>query len=431
MKSILIEFLGCKVNSYEVEAAAKIFLDNGYHFFDEQNDKVPDVIIINTCAVTQTSITKDKKVIKKYRKLYSTSVVVVMGCYAQYKAEYIKDSLGADIVLGTSNRTKIYQLVEEYNKSHQKVVLHDESNDIRQYEKMDIDKSYLTTRAYVKIQDGCNNFCSYCLIPYVRGRSRSRLKEDIVKEINTLVQNGHKEIVLTGVDMSSYGLDIKDKTTFSDLIEYILDNCKELQSLRISSLEESLLDDKFLYLLKTRSTLSNHLHIPLQSGSESVVKKMNRKYNLKEFKSKVNAIRNIRPDISITTDVIVGFPGETEQNFLETYDSCKEINFSKIHVFPYSDREGTVASKMNDKVSTEVKKDRVHRLLELSNQLEEQYCEQFYGKEIDFLIEEYDDKLNAYKGHSSNYLHAYIPSDVNLKNKIVKIKFTKKNKLDF
>ena len=249
---------------------------------------------------------------------------------------------------------------------------------------MNVDKFATHTRAFIKIQDGCNNFCSYCLIPYVRGRSRSREKEDIVYEINTLIKNGHKEVVLTGVDMSSYGLDFASKTTFSDLLEFILDNCKELQSLRISSLEESLLDDKFLLLLKNRSTLSNHLHIPLQSGSESVVKRMNRKYNLDEFKSKVNAIRLIRPNISITTDVIVGFPGESEENFLETYNSCKEINFSKIHVFPYSDRDGTVASKMSDKISSEIKKDRVHRLLKLSEELEEQYCEQFYGQDIDF-----------------------------------------------
>lgn len=431
MKSILIEFLGCKVNSYEVEAVAKTFLDKGYHFFDEKIDQEPEVIVINTCAVTQTSIVKDKKVIKKYRKAYPNSVVVVMGCYAQYKADYIKESLGADIVLGTSNRMKTFDLVESFLANKEKVILHEESNDIRKYESMEIDKSYLTTRAYVKIQDGCNNFCSYCLIPYVRGRSRSRKKEDIVNEILNLIKNGHKEVVLTGVDMSSYGLDLDEKTTFSDLLEYILDNAKELTSLRISSLEESLLDEKFLELLKTRDTLSNHLHIPLQSGSESVVKKMNRKYNLEEFKNKVKLIREIRPEISITTDVIVGFPGESEENFLETYNSCKEINFSKIHVFPYSDREGTVASKMKDKVDPQVKKARVHKLLSLSNELEEEYCKKFYGKTINFLIEEYDSNLKAYKGHSSNYLHSFISSEKDLKNQIVPICFTKQNKLDF
>lgn len=431
MNSILIEFLGCKVNSYEVEAIAKTFLDNGYHFFDEKTDEAPNVIIINTCAVTQTSITKDKKVIKKYRKLYPDSIMVVMGCYAQYKAQYISETLNANIVLGTSNRSKVFELVNAYKNNHIKIVMHDESNDIRKYEDMSIAKSYLTTRAYVKIQDGCNNFCSYCLIPYVRGRSRSRKKEEIVKEINNLVLNGHKEVVLTGVDMSSYGLDLIDKTTFSELLEYILNSCPNLLSLRISSLEESLLDDKFLELLKSSKVLSNHLHIPLQSGSETVVRKMNRKYNLEEFKSKVKLIREIRPDISITTDVIVGFPGETEENFLETYKSCEEINFSKIHVFPYSDREGTVASRMKDKISDDVKKDRVHRLIKLSEELENKYCEKFYDQDIDFLIEEYDSKLNAYKGHSSNYLHAFVRSEENLKNEIVKIHFSKDNKLDF
>ena len=431
MKSILIEFLGCKVNNYEVEAVAKTFLDNEYHFFDKHIDSTPDVIIINTCAVTETSVTKDKKTIKKYRKEYSESVLVVMGCYAQYKSEYISNVLNADIVLGTSNRNKIFELVNQFKKTKNKIILHDDNKLIKNYENMEIDKFYFNTRAYVKIQDGCDNFCSYCLIPYIRGRSRSRCKEDILDEINSLIQHGHKEIVLTGVDMSSYGLDFEKKEKFSDLLEYILTNAKGLYRLRISSLEESLLDDKFLSLLGKYDTLANHLHIPLQSGSQSVVKRMNRKYNLDEFKAKVERIRKIRPDISITTDVIVGFPGETEENFLETYHSCKELKFTKIHVFPYSDRDGTVASKMPDKVEPRIKKERVHRLLKLSDVFEEEYCSKFYGKDIPFLIEEYDSKLDAYKGHSSNYLHAYIKSNHDIKNEVININFNSNNKLDF
>ena len=343
MMTLLIEFLGCKVNSYEVEAVAQDFFNHGFRLFDEKVDTFPSVVIINTCAVTETSVTKDKKMIRHYKKIYPEAVLCVMGCYSQYKGEYILNSLGADIVIGTSNRSKLYSLYEEFTANKKKVYLHDENNKITNYEDMHVNKFLFNTRAYVKIQDGCNNFCTYCLIPYIRGRSRSREKEDIVSEIKRLINNGHKEIVLTGVDMSSYGLDLREKTTFSDLLEYILVNVPELYRLRISSLEESLLDDKFLSLLAKYDSLANHLHIPLQSGSKEVVKRMNRKYDLESFKEKVKRIRELRKGISITTDVIVGFPGESEENFLETFNSCKEINFSKIHVFPYSDREGTIA----------------------------------------------------------------------------------------
>lgn len=429
--TLLLEFLGCKVNSYEVEAIAQEFFDHGFKLFDSDNEDSPDVIIINTCAVTETSVTKDKKKIRHYKKLYPNAIICVMGCYSQYKGEYISEELGAQIVIGTSNRNKLYSLYEKYIATKKNIYLHDENNSIKNYEVLHVNKFLFNTRAYVKIQDGCNNFCTYCLIPYIRGRSRSRDKDDIVNEIKTLIYNGHREIVLTGVDMSSYGLDFKEKISFSDLLEYIILNVPNLYRLRISSLEISLLDDKFLHLLEKYDVLANHLHIPLQSGSKEVVKKMNRKYELDLFKEKIGLIRKIRPGISITTDVIVGFPGESEVNFIETYRSCEEIKFSKIHVFPYSDREGTIASKMNDKIPNNVKKDRVHRLMALSKNLEEEYSKEFYGQEIEFLFEEYDDLLKGYKGHSSNYLECYVQSEENLKGAIKKVKFTKENSLEF
>lgn len=429
--TFLIEFLGCKVNSYEVEAAAKEFKSHGYAFFDVNKDKEPDVIIINTCAVTETSVTKDKKVIKRFRKSYPNAVIFVMGCYSQYKADYIVNELGADIAIGTSHRNQIFQLVEQYFKDNKKIILHDDHNSIKKYEDMSVDKFLFNTRAYVKIQDGCNNFCSYCLIPYVRGRSRSRTKEDVLDEINTLIKNGHHEIVLTGIDMSSYGLDLNPQVNFSDLIEYILLNAHNLYRLRISSLEESQIDDKFLELLNKYEKLADHLHIPLQSGSEEVVKRMNRKYNLDGFIEKIDRIRNIRPNISITTDVIVGFPGETEENFLETFNTCEKIAFSKIHVFPYSSREGTVASKMKDQIPQVIKKERVHRLLKLSEKLENEYAERFYNHEFEFLFEEYDAKLCAYKGHSSNYLECFIKSSEDLHGVVKKVTLTKENIIHF
>ena len=425
--TILLDFLGCKVNSYEVEAVGEVFLKNGFTFFDINKDKEPTVIIVNTCAVTQTSVTKDKKVIKRYRKLYPNSVLVVMGCYAQFGYDNIRENLGADIVLGTSNREKIFDLVSEYLKNHKKISLHDDNNSIKTYENLSLTNTYLTTRAYVKIQDGCNNFCSYCLIPYIRGRSRSRRAEDILLEIKNLISNGVKEVILTGIDMSSYGLDLDDGVSFSDLIEQILIHNPDLYRLRISSLEESQLDDKFINLLKTYKQLANHLHIPLQSGSRKIVNLMNRKYNIDEFISKIEKIREVRPDISITTDVIVGFPGETEEDFLESYNICKKINFSKIHVFPYSSREGTVAAKLKNQVDPITKKERVSRLLTLSNDLEEEYISKFIGQKIEFLFEEYNKETKTYSGHSSNYLSCAIDSDENLENKVKEVIFSKEN----
>lgn len=425
--TLLIDFLGCKVNSYEVEAVGEIFLKNGFSFFDKTKDEEPDVIILNTCAVTQTSVTKDRKTIKRYRKEYPKAVLVVMGCYAQFDYKNISENLDADIVIGTSNRLKIYDLVVDFLKNHKKVFLNDENNTIKKYENISLTKTYLTTRAYVKIQDGCNNFCSYCLIPYIRGRSRSREKADILKEISSLISNGTKEIVLTGIDMSSYGLDLETKETFSDLIESILVANPSLYRLRISSLEISQIDDKFLELLGKYPNLANHLHIPLQSGSEEIVKRMNRKYDIDGFVTKISKIREIRPDISITTDVIVGFPGESEENFLETYNFCQKINFSKIHVFPYSIRSGTVAARFKDQINPSIKKERVNRLLALSNKLEYEYTSRFFDQDIEFLFEDYVKEIKGYRGHSSNYLECLVASGDNLENKTKIVHFTKDN----
>jgi len=429
--TILIDFLGCKVNSYEVESLANIFNKRGYHFFDAKTEDSPEVIIINTCAVTETSVQKDRKMIRHYRSLYQDSILVVMGCYSQYQGKFILENLGANIVLGTSNRDKVYDLVQEFKEKHENVLLHDDHNSIKKYEEIELSSYEHNTRAYVKIQDGCNNFCTYCLIPYVRGRSRSRDPEDIVSEIKNLVKNGYKEVVLTGIDMSSYGLDLEKIVDFSGLIEKILVEIKDLYRLRISSIEESLLDEKFIHLLAEYPNFANHLHIPLQSGSRRIVELMNRKYDLDGFREKIKKIREVRPDISLTTDVIVGFPSETDAEFMETYDFCKEMRFSKIHVFPYSIREGTVAAKMKDQVSSETKKERVRKLSSLSNLLQEEYVTDFLDKDIEFLFESYNPKTDSYVGHSSNYLVVSFKSDEVLTNKIKKVKYNLKNKLNF
>lgn len=424
-----INFLGCKVNSYETEAVAFDLKSKGYEEVKISDN--PDVIILNTCAVTETSSSKSRKMIRKYIKEFPSAIVVVMGCYSQYDYDYISKELGVHIVIGTSYRHKIYELIEEYKINNKPIVKHDDFKKIKRYENIKLDKYFEKTRAYVKIQDGCDNFCTYCLIPYVRGRSRSRKKEEILSEIKTLIQNGYKEIILTGIDQGSYGKDLKNGETFSTLLRDILKENPDLYRIRISSIEESQIDDLFLELLDEYPNIANHLHIPLQSGSPTILKKMNRKYNLAEFKNKIIKIRSIRPDISITTDVIVGFPGESDDEFNETYDFIKEIRFSKVHVFPYSDRQGTIASKMDYKINLFEKKARVLRLIDLSNKLEKEYEKQFYNKKIEFLFESYSKKQGGYIGHSSNYLECVVKSQESLKDKIELIKFNKDKSTKF
>ena len=416
--NFLIEALGCKVNYYEGESIANTLESRGYKFFDKNQDSFPDIVIINTCAVTKTSVSKDRKYISSARRKYPNAVIAVMGCYANFGYEEISSKLGADIVIGTQHRDKLVDLIEEYLSKHKTIVLKDEEKE-RKYENLSLKYFHEHTRAYVKIQDGCNNFCSYCLIPFVRGRSRSRAKEDIIKEINDLVKNGYKEVVLTGIDMSSYGLDNYQNYTFSSLIEDICINCKHLYRLRISSIEESRIDEKFIELLQKYDVIANHLHIPLQSGSKKIEELMRRKYNPEAFISKIKKIREVRPDIALSTDIIVGFPQEDENDFLDTFNFAKEIKFSKIHVFPYSPREGTIAARLSGQISLSIKKERVNKLIGLSNELAQEYDSLFKGKELDFLFET---KENDYfVGHSSNFLEVKVTSNEDLRGQIRKV----------
>lgn len=416
--TFLIEFLGCKVNSYEVECIANLLESEGYKLFNDKIDKEPTVVFINTCAVTSTSVSKDKKMIRHYRSLYPSSILFVMGCYTSFASEEELKEMGVNIAIGTQNRDKILELINNYKTTKNLLILKD-NNKKWEYEEINLTHFLYNTRAYVKIQDGCNNFCSYCLIPYVRGRSRSRKKEDVIKEIQNLVKNNYKEVVLTGIDIDSYGLDLYENYKFSDLLEDILINNPDLYRIRISSIEASNIDDKFLDLLKKYDNIANHMHIPLQSGCKKIVEKMNRKYNLDEFFEKINKIREIRPDIAISTDIIVGFPGETDEDFLETYNSAKLINFSKIHVFPFSPRKGTLAYRMKDQVDGNIKKERVKKLIELSNEMGKEYEEKFLNKEVEVLFESNENGI--YTGHTSNFLEVKEKSEENLTGTIKKV----------
>ena len=390
----LINTLGCKVNTYESNVIRDIFLNEGY---EESNSNV-DIAVINTCTVTNTSDSKSLKAIKHTIKNNPNAIVIVCGCFSQINPDRLKDMEGVSIVLGNYNKSKIMDYISQYKKDKKQIIDVRELND-EKFECMKLN-NFNKTRAFVKIEDGCENFCSYCIIPYSRGKVRSKLMEEVLDEVNTLVNNGHREIVLTGIHTGHYGADIKEYD-FSDLLNEIC-KIKGLERLRISSIEITELDDKFLETLKNNKIIVDHMHIPLQSGCDKTLKEMNRKYDVAYFKDKIKKIRSIRPNISITTDVIVGFPNETEDDFNTTVNTIKEIKFTKLHVFPFSVRKGTVAETMENQIDEKTKKERVHILMNISKELELDYMNKFVGCEVEFIPEVSKDGYII--GHTGNYL---------------------------
>ncbi len=387
--------LGCKVNMYESNVMMDALKNAGYI---EANKEEADIYIINTCTVTNAADNKSMKMIRQAIKQNQKAIIIVAGCMTQVskeKAEILND---VDIILGNRNKSRIVEYIEEF-KQKQKRLEDIESLESISFETMKLN-NFTHTRAFVKIQDGCNNYCSYCIIPYSRGTVRSKKREDVLEEVKTLIENGHHEIVLTGIHTGNYGAEFENYA-FSDLLEELIE-IEGLERLRISSIEMNELTDQVLEIMKKSKVLVDHLHIPLQSGSDAVLKAMNRKYSKKDFIKKIESIREIRPNISITTDVIVGFPGETEELFLETVETIKKINFSKLHVFPYSRRKGTVADTMENQVPEEIKKKRVQELLELSKNLEEKYFQKFVGETLSFIPEIV--KEGFVIGHTGNYL---------------------------
>ena len=409
--------LGCKVNTYESEYILSCFKDKGY----EITNDVADIYIVNTCSVTNTSDAKSRKVIHRLVRENKSSVIVVMGCMIEANKDIKLD--GVSIIIGNKDKNRVVELVEAYLKDReQKRLLYDDFDST--FEDMFITNMASRHRAFVKIEDGCENFCSYCIIPYTRGRVRSKNPDTVIKEITSLVKNGYKEVVLTGIHTGHYGSDIE--TSFPELLKRIV-KIEGLERLRISSIEITELNDEFLNVLKNNPVIVSHLHIPLQAGSDKILALMNRKYLTPYFLDKVEKIREIRPDISLTTDVIVGFPGETEEDFLDTINFCKKIKFSKIHVFPYSRRKGTKADLMDEQIPENIKKERVKRLIEVSNNLEQQYLDSFISKNVLVLIEENKDNYSI--GHTGNYLKVKILGDIK-PNEIVLVKIIKRENLE-
>ena len=399
MKFSILTF-GCKVNSYESEFMKEQLLKNDYIYSEDY--KTSDIVIVNTCSVTNTADNKCKKMIRSVRRDNKDAILMVCGCTAENHREELND-LDIDILIGNKEKSLIVSLIEDYRQSNEKYIKFYNERRLP-FEDMKVNEFSDLTRAYVKIQDGCNNYCAYCIIPYVRGSIRSKNFDEAVNEIKTLVDKGHKEIVFTGINTGAYGKET-GKYDLTDLIREI-SKIDGLERIRVSSIEITEINDKFIGEMKVNPKLCAHLHVSLQSGSERILQIMNRKYTKAEYLEKINKLKKARPEINLTTDVIVGFPTETEEEFLECVSYCKEVGFSKIHVFPYSKREGTKAATMDGHLSNDIKKNRARRLIEIDNDLQLQYNKKFIGEKVNVLIEEIVDGKSI--GHTQNFLKVIV-----------------------
>jgi threonylcarbamoyladenosine tRNA methylthiotransferase MtaB len=425
MATVAFHTLGCKVNHYETEAIWQLFMQEGYERVDFE--AISDVYVINTCTVTNTGDKKSRQVIRRAVRKNPDAVICVTGCYAQTSPAEIMAIPGVDIVVGTQDRIKMLEYIKQYKNERKPINGVSNIMKNRVYEELDVPSFTDRTRASLKIQEGCNNFCTFCIIPWARGLMRSRDPKEVIRQAQQLVDAGYKEIVLTGIHTGGYGEDIKDYN-LAMLLRDLDAGVKGLKRLRISSIEASQITDEVIEVIKHSNIVVRHLHIPLQSGSNSVLKRMRRKYTMEFFGERLERLKEVLPGLAVTSDVIVGFPGETEEEFMETYNFIKENKFSELHVFPYSKRTGTPAARMEDQVAEEVKNDRVHRLISLSDQLAKEYAALFEGEVLEVIPEVEDEeavKAGLSMGFSDNYLKVIFPGTEELTGKIVKVKITK------
>ncbi len=421
--------LGCKVNQYETNAMAQKFLEKGYQIIEEitpENEDIkPDICIINTCTVTNMSDRKSRQMLRRMKEKNPETIVVAVGCYAQVAKEELAKIPEIDLVLGNNEKVEVVKHVEEYINNNINNV---ELDDVM-YSKEFSDFGNVTytekTRAVIKIQDGCDRFCSYCIIPYARGRVRSRKPESIISEITQIASKGIKEVVITGIHIASYGKDFamsKDNKLANyrliDLLEEI-NEIQGIQRIRLGSIEPLLITEEFVERLKKLEKICHHFHLSLQSGCDETLKRMNRRYTTEQFKEIVRLLRNAYSDVNLTTDIIVGFPGETDEEFNKTYQFLKEIKFYKMHVFKYSPRKGTKAAVMLNQINGDIKEERSKKLIELSDRNEIEYNNSYIGKNVEVLFEE--EKDGMYKGHTQNYIMVYCQSKENLDNKIMDV----------
>lgn len=424
-KTVSLNTLGCKVNHYETEAIWQLFKEEGYE--RTEFDRQADVYVINTCTVTNTGDKKSRQVIRRAIRQNPDAVICVTGCYAQTSPAEIMAIPGVDIVVGTQDRTKLLGYIDQYLTERQPINAVRNIMKNRVYEELDVPAFTDRTRASLKIQEGCNNFCTFCIIPWARGLMRSRDPQEVLNQAQQLVEAGYLEIVLTGIHTGGYGQDLKDYN-LAQLLRDLEANVKGLKRLRISSIEASQLTDEVIEVLRESNIVVNHLHIPIQSGSDTVLKRMRRKYTMEFFGERLTKLHEALPDLAVTSDVIVGFPGETEEEFMETYNFIRDHKFSELHVFPFSPRTGTPAARMEDQIDEDIKNERVHRLIALNDQLAKEYASRFEDQVLEVIPEEFvhdgSDEAGLLTGYTDNYLKVVFEGPESLIGQLVKVKIT-------
>lgn len=426
LSKVAFHTLGCKVNHYETEAIWQLFKEEGYERteFDHQ----ADVYVINTCTVTNTGDKKSRQVIRRAVRQNPDAVICVTGCYAQTSPGEIMDIPGVDVVVGTQDRVKMLDYIEQFRNERQPINAVRNIMKNRVYEELDVPAFTDRTRASLKIQEGCNNFCTFCIIPWARGLMRSREPKEVIHQAQQLVEAGYLEIVLTGIHTGGYGQDLKDYN-LAQLLRDLEAQVPGLKRLRISSIEASQLTDEVIDVLRKSKIVVNHLHIPIQSGSDTVLKRMRRKYTMEFFSERLTKLHEALPDLAVTSDVIVGFPGETEEEFMETYNFIRDHKFSELHVFPFSPRTGTPAARMDDQIDEDIKNERVHRLIALNDQLAKEYASRFEDEVLEVIPEEFSNEgseaAGLLTGYTDNYLKVAFEGPESLIGQLVKVKITK------
>ncbi|MDS3946191.1 tRNA (N(6)-L-threonylcarbamoyladenosine(37)-C(2))-methylthiotransferase MtaB [Staphylococcus epidermidis] len=423
MSTVAFHTLGCKVNHYETEAIWQLFKDANYERVEFETNA--DVFVINTCTVTNTGDKKSRQIIRRAIRQNPDAVVCVTGCYAQTSSAEIMEIPGVDIVVGTQDRHKLLDYIQQFQEERQPINGVGNIMKNRTYEELEVPYFTDRTRASLKIQEGCNNFCTFCIIPWARGLMRSRDPEKVVEQATQLVNSGYKEIVLTGIHTGGYGQDLKNYNLAQLLRD--LDTIEGLERIRISSIEASQLTDEVIDVIGNSNKVVRHLHIPLQSGSDDVLKRMRRKYTMAHFSERLTKLHQALPDLAVTSDVIVGFPGESEEEFQETYDFIVNHHFSELHVFPYSPRIGTPAARMDNQIDEETKNVRVHKLISLSNQLAKEYASKFEDEVLEVIPEEMGEEPQTLVGYVDNYMKVRFEGDDSLIGQIVKVKIVKAN----
>ena len=420
MKKAASFALGCKVNQYESEAIAELFAEKGYEIVGI--DEEADVYVINTCTVTNFGDKKSRQLIRKVKRQNENAIVAVVGCYAQTAPKELMEIAGVNLVIGTKDRAQIVEMVEQYDRANG---VENHVSDImkeRVFEPLSIQKLANRTRAYLKIQDGCSQYCSYCIIPYARGPIRSREPQEVVAEVKRLAENGFKEVVLTGIHVASYGKDRKD-TSLLDILKQVHE-VEGIERIRFSSIEPNVVTEEFAQTMAALPKVCDHFHLSLQSGCDKTLKEMNRKYDTEKYRQAAASLRKYLPKVALTTDIIVGFPGETEEDFRESYAFAEEIGFAKIHVFPYSPKRGTPAAARKDQLLNAVKAERSHTLIQLSDKLAAEFLADAVGTDAEVLYERAVGE-GIYEGHTTNYMKVHGRSEVDLTNRICKTHITR------